>query len=159
MKRSILAFVIVMVALTGSALAQAPERGQGGQGQGQGRGGGRGRGGLPQMPPLTGPVADMVNMIIAAINSQDAAYLQKVVASDAVWLDEDGHMLPAGIWINRLMQAKPAKKVTITGLTGQTWDGGAWVAFSYTLDETTNAGAANQMKGTNSMAFKKAGNN
>src|SRR5262249_56943058 len=57
MKRSILAFVIAMVALTGSALAQAPERGQGGQGQG--RGGGRGRG-LPQMPPLTGPVADMV---------------------------------------------------------------------------------------------------
>src|SRR5215471_13472953 len=110
MKRSILAFVIAMVALAGSALAQAPERGQGGgAGQGQGRGGGRGRGGgLPQMPPLTGPVADMVNMIIAAINNQDAAYLQKVVAPDAVWLDEDGHMLPANLWINRLMQAKPA---------------------------------------------------
>jgi ketosteroid isomerase-like protein len=160
MKRSILAFVIAIVALAGSALAQAPERGQGGgAGQGQGRGGGRGRGGgLPQMPPLTGPVADTVNMIIAAINNQDAAYLQKVVAPDAVWLDEDGHMLPANIWINRLMQAKPAKKVTITGLTGQTWDGGAWAAFSYTLEETTSAGAPNQMKGTNSMTFKKVGN-
>src|SRR5690349_466750 len=122
MKKSILAFVIAMVTLGGSALAQAPERGQGG-GQGRGGGGGgRGRG-LPQMPPLTGPVADMVNMIVAAINNQDAAYLQKVVAPDAVWLDEDGHMLPANIWINRLMQAKPAKKVTMTGLTGQTWDG------------------------------------
>src|SRR5690349_23515609 len=121
MKRSILAFLIAMVALTGSALAQAPERGQGGgAGQGQGRGGGRGRGGgLPQMPPLTGPVADMVNMIIAAINNQDAVYLQKVVAPDAVWLDEDGHALPANIWVNRLMQAKPAKKVAITELTGQ----------------------------------------
>ena len=110
------------------------------------------------MPPLTGPVGDMVNMIIAAINNQDAAYLQKVVAPDAVWLDEDGHMLPANIWINRLMQAKPAKKVAITGLTGQTWDGGAWAAFSYTLDETTSAGAPNQMKGTNSLTFKKVGN-
>jgi ketosteroid isomerase-like protein len=156
MKRSILALVIAMVALAGSALAQAPERGQG---QGGGRGGGRGgRGGPPAMPPLTGPVADMVNMIIAALNNQDAAYLQKVVAPDAVWLDEDGHMLPANIWINRLMQAKPAKKVTMTGLTGQTWDGGAWAAFSYTLEETTNARAPNQMKGTNSMTFKKVGN-
>ena len=157
MKRSILVFVIAMVALAGSALAQAPERGQGGGGQG--RGGGRGRGGgLPQMPPLTGPVADTVNMIVSALNNQDAAYLQKVVAPDAIWLDEDGHMLPAGIWVNRLMQAKPAKKVTMTGLTGQTWDGGAWAAFSYMLEETTAAGATNQMKGTNSMTFKKVGN-
>src|SRR5262249_18392441 len=135
MKRSILAFVIAMVALAGSALAQAPEPGQGGGGPGERGGGGRGRGGGgAPVAPLTGPVGDMVNMIIAAINNQDAPYLQKVVASDAVWLDEDGHMLPANIWINRLMQAKPAKKVTITGLTGQTWDGGAWAAFSYTLD-------------------------
>ncbi|HLH32357.1 MAG TPA: nuclear transport factor 2 family protein [Terriglobia bacterium] len=154
MKRSILVLVIAMVAFAGSALAQAPERGQGGGGQGRGRG----RGGLPPMPTLTGPVADMVNMIISALNNQDAAYLQKVVAPDAVWLDEDGHMLPAGIWINRLMQAKPAKKVTMTGLTGQTWDGGAWAAFSYTLEETTAQGAPNQMKGTNSMTFKKVGN-
>ena len=153
MKRAILVFVIAMVALTGSSFAQAPERGQGGGG---GRGGGRGRG--PAAPPLTGPVADEVNMIISALNNQDAAYLQKVVAMDAVWLDEDGHMLPAGVWINRLMQAKPAKKITINNLVGQTWDGGAWAAFSYTLDETTNAGAANQMKGTNSMTFKKVGN-
>lgn len=150
MKRSILVFVIAVVALTGSALAQAPERGQGGGG----RGGGRGRG----MPPLTGPLADMVNSIVTALNTQDAAYFQKNVAPDAVWLDEDGHMLPASAWIGRLMNAKPAKKITITGLTGQTWDGGGWAAFSYTLDETTNAGASNQMKGTNSLTFKKNGN-
>lgn len=154
MKRSILVIIIAVVALTGSALAQAPERGQGGGG----RGGGRGRG-LPPTPQLTGPVADMVNMIVAALNNQDAAYLQKVVAPDAIWLDEDGHALPAGIWVNRLMQAKPAKKITMTNLTGQTWDGGAWAAFKYTLDETTQAGAPNQMKGMNSMTFKKVGDN
>ena len=154
MKRSILVFVIAVVALTGSALAQAPERGQGGGG---GRGGGRGRGPAAP-PPLTGPLADTVNMIVSALNNQDAAYLQKVVAPDALWLDEDGHMLPAPIWINRLMNAKPAKKIAITSLTGQTWDGGGWAAFSYTLDETTNGGGANQMKGTNSLTFKKNGN-
>src|ERR1051326_5098513 len=103
MKRSILILVIAMIAFAGSALAQAPERGQGGGG---GRGGGRGRG--PAAPQLTGPVADTVNMIVAALNSQDSAYLQKVVAPDAICLDEEGHALPTGIWTNRLMQAKPA---------------------------------------------------
>ena len=70
MKRSIIVLIIVMVAFAGSAPAQAPERGQGG-----GRGGGRGRG--PAAPQLTGPVADTVNMIVAALNNQDAAYLQR----------------------------------------------------------------------------------
>jgi ketosteroid isomerase-like protein len=100
----------------------------------------------------------MVNMIVTAINGQDAAYLQKVVAADAIWADEDGHFLPAGIWINRLMTAKPAKKMGMTNLTGQAWDNGAWAAFRYTLDETTQAGAPNQMKGTATLAFKKVGN-
>jgi hypothetical protein len=139
MKRSISALVIAVMAFAGSALAQ-------------------GRGGPPPAPALTGPLAAMVNAIVTALNAQDAAYFQKNVAPDALWLDEDGHMLPAAIWIGRLMQAKPAKKITMTGLTGQTWDGGGWAAFSYTLDETTSAGATNQMKGTNSLTFKKVGN-
>ena len=154
MKRSILVLIIAM-AFAGSALAQAPERGQG---QGRGGGGGGRRGGPPPAPALTGPLADMVNAIITALNSQDAAYFQKNVAPDAIWLDEDGHMLPATLWIGRLIQAKPAKKITMTGLTGQTFDGGGWAAFSYTLEETTAAGATNQMKGTNSLTFKKVGN-
>jgi len=160
MKKLFLVFVIAIVTFAGSALAQAPERGQGGRGGGGAAagGGGQRRGGPPAMPALTGPLADMVNAIVTALNNQDAAYFQKNVAADAVWLDEDGHMLPANIWINRLIQAKPAKKTTITGLTGQTWDGGGWAAFSYTLDETTPAGAPNQMKGTNSLTFKKVGN-
>lgn len=150
MKKSILVFILAMVACAGSALAQAPE----------GRGGGRGGrgGGLPAPPTLTGPVADMVNAIVAALNKQDSAYLQKVVAADAIWADEDGHFLPAGIWVNRIMQAKPAKKIAMTNLTGQTWEGGAWASFRYVLDETTAAGAPNQMKGTASLSFKKVGN-
>ena len=155
MKRSILVLIVTLSTLVGSAMAQAPE-GRG-QGQGQGRGGGGRGGGLPAPPTLTGPVADMVNAIVTALNNQDAAYLQKVVAMDAIWVDEDGHFLPAGIWVNRLMQAKPAKKMAMTTLTGATWDNGAWAAFRYTLDETTSAGAPNQMKGSASLTFKKNG--
>ena len=146
MKKSIFVLMIAIVMFASSALAQAPQ------------GGGARGGGPPAPPALTGPVADAVNAVVAAINKQDAAYLQKVVAPDAIWADEDGHFLPANIWIGRLMQAKPAKKLTMTTLTGQVWDTGAWAAFRYTLDETTAAGAPNQMKGTTTLTFKKVGN-
>ena len=138
--------MITIVAFANFGVAQAPQ------------GGGARRGGPPAPPVLTGPVADAVNAVVAAINKQDAAFLQKAVAPDAIWADEDGHFLPANIWINRLMQAKPAKKLAMTTLTGQVWDTGAWAAFRYTLDETTAAGAPNQMKGTATLAFKKVGN-
>ena len=147
MKKSIFVLLIVIVGIASSAVAQAPRGGGGGQ-----------RGGPPAPPALTGPIADAVNGVVAAINKQDAAYLQKAVASDAIWADEDGHFLPANIWINRLMQAKPVKKLAMTTLTGQVWDTGAWAAFRYTLDETTAAGAPNQMKGTATLTFKKVGN-
>jgi ketosteroid isomerase-like protein len=154
MKKSILVLMIVLVAIAG--FAQAPA---GGQGQGQGRGGGGGRGGgLPAPPTLSGPVADIVNGFITALNNQDAAAIQKNVAPDAIWVDEDVHFLPANFFVNRIMQAKPAKKIAITNLTGQTWDGGAWAGFRYTLDETTAAGAPNQMKGSATLTFKKVGN-
>jgi ketosteroid isomerase-like protein len=157
MKRSIVILLVTLIAVAGSAVAQTPERGQG---QGRGGGGGRGGrgGGLPAPPTLTGPVADLMNGIVTAINNQDTAYFQKVVAADAIWVDEDGHFLPVNFFLNRMMQAKPAKKLAITNLTGQAWDTGAWAGCRYTLDETTNAGAPNQMKGSLTMAFKKVGN-
>jgi ketosteroid isomerase-like protein len=147
MKKLMLVLLIAIVGIASSAVAQAPQGG-----------GGRRGGGPPAPPALTGPIADAVNAVVAAINKQDAAFLQKAVAADAIWADEDGHFLPANIWINRLMQAKPAKKLSATTLTGQVWDTGAWAAFRYTLDETTAAGAPNQMKGTATLVFKKVGN-
>jgi hypothetical protein len=103
--------------------------------------------------PFTGPVADLVNGIVNAINKQDMAYIQKVVAADAMWADGDIHVLPASFFIGRLLQGNPPKKLAITNLVGQTWDNGAWAAFNYTLDEGTS-----QMKGINTMTFKKVGN-
>jgi hypothetical protein len=138
MKKSLLTF-IVMLAMTSTAF---PQRGRG----------------LPPPPTLTGPVADLVQGIINAINKQDRAYIQKVLAPDAIWADEDGHILPATFFTGKLMQGTPPKKLTATNIGGQTWDAGAWAAFNYTLDETLANGSANQIKGTNTMTFKKVGN-
>jgi ketosteroid isomerase-like protein len=142
MKKSILIFVLAITSIAGTALAQ-----------GRGRGGG-----LPTPPALSGPVADLVNSIVAAINKQDKDYIQKVTAPDAWWADEDGHILPANFFIGRLLQGNPPKKLTPTNMGGQVWDNGAWAAFDYTLDETLANGTANQIKGTITMTFKKAGN-
>src|SRR5437867_2471202 len=110
MKRSILVLILVMIVMAGTALARAPPQGQG-RGGGGGRGGGRGA-----APPATGPLADMTNAIVTAINSQDAAYFMKIVAPGTVWADEDGHFMPSATWISRLMPPNPAKKLTITNL-------------------------------------------
>src|SRR5437588_6743166 len=61
--------------------------------------------------PFTGPVADLVNGIVNAINKQDMAYIQKVVAADAMWADGDIHVLPASFFIGRLLQGNPPKKL------------------------------------------------
>src|SRR5437773_11305680 len=81
MKRFVFGLVMMVALAGGVALAQVP---------GQGMGGARGA-----QPPATGPIADKVNAIIDALNKQDAAFFQKNVAPDALWLDEDGHMIPA----------------------------------------------------------------
>src|SRR5438094_9670355 len=90
MKRSFLIFIITLT-MTATAFAQ--------------RGGG-----LPPPPALTGPVADLVQGIINAINKQDTAYIQKIVAPDAIWADEDGHILPARFFIGKLMQGKASEE-------------------------------------------------
>ena len=69
--------------------------------------------------PFTGPVADLVNGIVNAINKQDMAYIQKVVAADAMWADGDIHVLPASFFIGRLLQGNPPKKLAITNLVGR----------------------------------------
>lgn len=137
MKRSVFAIALVIIALATTVLAQAPA-------------------GRPNIfaPPATpaGPVVDLVNAIVTAFNKQDTAYLQKLIAPDAVWLDEDGHHLQAMVWMNRLMMANPARKLSITNLRVGNWDTTGWAGFNYVIV------GPNQVKGTNSMLFKKTGN-
>ena len=137
MKRSVLFFVAMML-LAGMANAQGARN-------------------LPPRPALTGPVADLLNSIVVAINKQDKAFIDKVVAPNATWADEDVHIFPASFFISKLMQGMP-RKLTITNIAGETWDTGAWAAYDYTLDETRADGTQNQMKGTQSMTFRKVGN-
>ena len=113
------------------------------------------RGGAPPpVPAAAGPMLDVANKIAEAINKQDAAALQKMVAPDAVYLDEDGHAPPVMAWINRLTMGT-AKQMTITQTHGQTWDTAGWVSFNYTLGETFQ-GQPKTLRGTASIVLKKA---
>jgi len=93
-------------------------------------------GARPQTPPATGPLLDLANSLVEAINKQDTSALQKMLAPDAVYLDEDGHAPPARVWINKLTNGTPAKQVVISSTHGQTWDDAGWVSFNYSLTET-----------------------
>jgi hypothetical protein len=135
MKRFVFFIAILAVALCGAAPARAQ------------------RGGIfaPPANP-SGPVADLMKTIVTAFNNHDVTYFQKAIAPDAVWFDEDGHTLQAMVWMNRIMGANPPRKLSITNLRVGSWDNGGWAGFNYVLE------GANQIKGTNTMVFKKNGN-
>jgi ketosteroid isomerase-like protein len=141
MKRSIFVTVLVMSAFLASVSAQAPARGQAGA--------------RPNIfaPAATanGPIADLINSVVKAFNNRDTAAFEKLIAPDAVWLDEDGHHLIATVWMNRLLSANPPRKLSITNLRTENWGDGGWAGFNYILEAT------NQVKGVNSMVFKKTG--
>ena len=106
------------------------------------------------VPAATGPMLDIANKLADAINKQDAAALTKMVAPDAVYLDEDGHAPGVAGWITKLTTGTPAKKIEISSTHGQTWDTAGWVSFNYTLTETFQ-GAPKAVKGTASLVVKK----
>jgi ketosteroid isomerase-like protein len=112
-------------------------------------------GARPQTPPATGPLLDLANNLVDAVNKQDTAALQRMLAPDAVYLDEDGHAPPARAWINKLASGTPAKQIAISATHGQTWDDAGWVSFNYSLTETLQ-GQAKTIKGTASIVARKA---
>jgi ketosteroid isomerase-like protein len=140
--RSILFSTILLAILISTVQAQAP-RGQAG-------------GGRPnifaQQAAASGPIADLVNTIVTNFNNRDTAYFQKLISPDAVWLDEDGHHLIASVWMSRLMSANPPRKLTISNLRVGNMDNSGWAGFNYVLEGTS------QVKGINTMVFKKTGN-
>src|SRR6266699_1841292 len=71
-----------------------------------------------------------------AINKQDAIALQKMVAPDCVYLDEDGHAPPVARWITQLTSGTHAKTISISSTHSQMWNDTGWVSFNYTLNET-----------------------
>jgi ketosteroid isomerase-like protein len=112
-------------------------------------------GARPQTPPATGPLLDLANNLADAINKQDTAALQKMLAADAVYLDEDGHAPPARAWINKLATGTPAKQLAISSTHGQTWEDAGWVSFNYMLTETVQ-GQPRTVRGTASIVARKS---
>ena len=117
-------------------------------------GGGGGMHG-PRTPPASGPMLDLANKLVDAVNKQDAATLQKMLAADAVFLDEDGHAPPAQAWIKKLATATPPKQLAISSTHSQMWDDTGWVSFNYELTETLQ-GQPKTVKGTASIVARKS---
>ncbi len=141
MKKSLLRLVVVL-SLAGAAMAGPRTVPQGG-------------GPSIFAPPVTpaGPLVGVVNAMVTAFNNQDRAYFQKMIAPDAIWFDEDGHHMAAGVWMNRILSATAPRKLTISNLRVANWDTAGWAGFNYVVDET-----GRQLKGTNTLFFKKNGN-
>jgi len=163
-KIGLMSFVLI-AAFAIALSAQAPPAGAGGgQGGGAGRGGGQGGGGRgggagrgAPAPAAPAPLQAFADTLAAAVNKQDAAALTKMLAMDALYLDEDGHAIPATVWVMRLTTGTPAKVFAISGSHGQMLDDNTgWVSFNYTLAETFQ-NAPKTLSGTASMVLKKAG--
>jgi hypothetical protein len=136
MRRALLISVVSLALVGGWTIAQ--DRG--------GRGGG---GGMPQAPAATGPIADLANAGLKAINDNNAAYFETHLAADVVWFDEDGHAIAGkdrvlGFLKRSLLTG--SKKVTMTGLrVGENWAG-----YQYAIE--------GGRKGTQTVVYKKVGN-
>ena|ERR1041385_4295845 len=130
-------FLIGLVALGLASLAI-------GQGAGERRGGAAGS----QAAAATGPIADLANAGITAINDNNAAFFESHLGPDVVWFDEDGHALAGkdrvlGFLKRSLLTG--TKKVTITGLKV----GDDWAGYQYSIDPGR--------KGTQTIVYKKVG--
>ncbi|HET7099886.1 MAG TPA: nuclear transport factor 2 family protein [Terriglobia bacterium] len=110
-----------------------------------------------QIPPATGPMLHLANELADAINKQDAATLEKMLAPDAVYLDEDGHAPPARAWVHKLTAGTSPKHITISDTHSQMWGDAGWVSFNYTLTEQFR-GEPKTLKGTASVVARKAAN-
>ena len=146
MKRLSVAFMMFVLSMTCGVLVaqQAPAGGAGGRHMRR-----------PMTPPATGPMLDLANQLAEAVNKQNAAALEKMLAPDAVFLDEDGHAPPARAWVRKLTTGTAAKHIEISETHGQTWDNSGWVSFNYTLTEQYQ-GQTKTLKGTASIVAEKA---
>lgn len=143
-KATFILTLLVLVVLGAVLFAQQPPAG--------GRGGGM-RG--PRTPPASGPMLDLANKLVDAINKQDTATLQKMLAADAVYLDEDGHAPPAQAWIRKLATGTPPKQLAISSTHSQMWEDTGWVSFNYELTETVQD-QPKTVKGTASILARKS---
>ena len=115
-----LKFVTILMTLV--LLASVPVSAQ--------RGRGRGRGAAPPVPQA---MQDVANGIVEAINSHNEDALMAMLLEGALFLDEDGHALPAPAWVGRVTGENEG--IEISGMRGQTWSNSGWVSFNYEFSE------------------------
>ncbi len=118
----------------------------------QQRPGGMGRGMHMEIPPATGPMLHVADEMVHAINHQDAVELQRMLAPDAVYLDEDGNAPPARAWVHKLTTGK--KHMTISSTHSQMWGDAGWVSFNYALTEDYQ-GKSTTLLGTTDVVCRK----
>ncbi len=106
------------------------------------------------VPPASGEMLNIANQLVKAINDQDGAAIQKLLAPDAVYLDEDGHAPPARFWVRKLTSGK--KHITMSSSHSQMWSDAGWVSFNYELTEEYQ-GKPKTLVGTASLVCKKTG--
>ncbi|HEV2499029.1 MAG TPA: DUF4440 domain-containing protein [Terriglobia bacterium] len=143
MKRIFVVFMIFVLAMACTVLVA------------QQRPGGMARHSHMRTPSATGPMLDIANELVAAINHQDAAALQKMLAPDAVYLDEDGHAPPARAWVHKLT-SDAQKHIVISATHSQMWRDAGWVSFNYALTEEYR-GQPKTLEGTTSYRLQKNG--
>jgi ketosteroid isomerase-like protein len=141
MKKFSVAFMTFVFFMTCSLLvAQQPAR--------------RGHMHHPMTPPATGAMLQIANELVEAINQQDGAKLQEMLAPDAVYLDEDGHAPPARAWIHKIATGTPPKHITLSSTHSQMWGDAGWVSFNYNLTESLH-GQPKTLEGTASIVVRK----
>ena len=137
MKKLMLSMVIAAIAVSGTALAQ--------------------RGGGPPALTDSGPGVPLVKAFLDAYNKQDAATVQKMVSTDIVFMDDDGHTIKGkdfvGGMLQRRLTAPAAEKINTAGaITSSGTADVVWAGFPYTF-----ARGEVSRKGLMTMVFKKEG--
>ena len=98
--------------------------------------------------------ASLVENAINAINAGDASYFEMHKSEDAVWLDEDGHMIAGESFMgfmNRFVLNHPSE-MTVDNITVKSAGDVAWAYFRYGIE----IDGAEVTTGTGSAVFQRA---
>jgi hypothetical protein len=110
------------------------------------------------LPALTdsGPGVPVVKTFLDAYNKRDVAAVQKMIAPDVVFMDDDGHTIKGkeivGGLIQRRLTAPVPEKIAGGAITSNGTADVIWAGFPYTFDRGDI-----HRKGLMTMIFKKAG--
>jgi len=116
----------------------------------------RGRGGRGAAPPPPEEMQDVVNRIIELVNSRNTEGLTAMIDPAGVYLDEDGHQLPATLWAGRVAGGEGPRMLASTGgVRGEILGDTGWVSFNYTYEETYE-GQPLTIRGTASLVLARS---